>query len=121
MQCRPAVAHVAVGIGLLIDADVPRGFGGQQVVLEGAVIATARHPDVASSQTVAQRGKHRGLVQAPVRRAVREDQLAPFRRQEGRRRALGQGARTVAVHSSEDLDRSQDRVLRRARLKAECG
>lgn len=28
MQRRPAIAHVAVGIDLLIDADVARGFGG---------------------------------------------------------------------------------------------
>ncbi len=82
VQRRRAGGDVAAGIGLAADADVPHGLGGQQIVLEGAIIAAASDPDVAASQPLAQRGEHGGFVEPPVRRAVREDQLAPLRRQE---------------------------------------
>src|SRR6516164_1438910 len=39
MKRRGARLHKAAGIGLLADAAVPRGLDGEQVVLEGAVIA----------------------------------------------------------------------------------
>ena len=62
MQHRRAGLHVTAGSDLLTDTDIPHGFGGEQVVLEGAVIPAARHPDVAAAQPVAQRGEHRRLV-----------------------------------------------------------
>ena len=82
VQYRGAAGDIAVGIGLAADAGVPHGLGGQQVILEGAVIAAAGDPDAAASQPVAQRGEHGRFVKPPIRLAVREDQLAPLRRQE---------------------------------------
>ena len=82
VQCRGAAGDIAGRIGLAADAGVPHGLGRQQVILEGAVIAAAGDPDAAAFQAVAQRGEHGGFVKPPVRLAVREDQLAPLRRQE---------------------------------------
>ena len=96
-----------------------RGSSRQEVVLEGPIVAAAGHPDVAAPQAIAQRGEHGGLVKAPIRCAAREDQLAPFRRQEGCRRALGQGARAVAVDHLQELDGGQHAIPWRARLELE--
>ena len=73
---------VAGRIGLTADAGILNGLGRQQVVLEGAVIAAAGDPDAAAFQAVTQRREHSGFVKPPICFAVREDQLAPFRRQE---------------------------------------
>src|SRR5215510_7416286 len=74
------VVHVAGGIGLLIDTDVACGFGGQQVVFEGAVITAARHPDIAAPKSLAQGSEHCRFIQPAVSCAGGKDQLAPFRR-----------------------------------------
>ena len=58
-------------------------FGGQQVVLDCPIVTAASDPDVAASQTLTQRGQHCRFVKTPVRRAVREDQLAPLIRHIG--------------------------------------
>ena len=98
---------------------VAPGFGGQQVVLERPIVAAASDPDVAASQPLAQRGQHRRFVETPVRRAVREDQLAPLRRQERRRRTFGQDAGAVAIHRPEKLDGGEHRIVRRVRPEVE--
>jgi hypothetical protein len=111
VQRRCAAGDVTTGIGLAVDAGVPPGFGGQQVVLERPIVAAASDPDVAASQTLPQRGQHRRFVKTSVRRAVRKDQLAPLRRQERRRRTLGQHAGAVAIHRSEELDGGEHRIV----------
>ena len=68
---------------------------------------------------LAQRGQHRRFVKTPVRRAVREDQLAPLRRQERRRRTFGQDAGAVAIHRPEKLDGGEHRIVRRVRPEVE--
>ena len=93
--------------------------GRQQVVLESAIVAAACHPNVGTPQAIAQRGEHRGLIEPSIRGAAREDQLAPFRRKEGRRRALGQGAGAVAVERLQEFDGGQHAIPWRARLKLE--
>ena len=70
---------------------------------------------------LAQRGEHRRFVKTPVRRAVREDQLAPLRRQERRRRPFGQHAGAVAIHRPEEFDGGQHRIVRRVRPEVERG
>ena len=112
---------VAAGIGLAVNSHVPRGLGGQQVVLEGPIIAAARDPDVAAPQPVAERGEDRRFVEPPVCRAVREDQPAPLRRQERRRRPFGQRAGAVAVHRPEKFDGGQNGIVRRVRPEVERG
>ena len=117
MQRRGPGLHEPGGIGLLTDAGIPRSFGGKQVVLKGAVIATARDPDVAAAQPLAQRGEHGDFIQPPVRRTIREDQFAPPRRQKRCWRALRQGTRAIAVHRLQELDRGQHGVLRHVGLE----
>ena len=119
VQCRGAAGDMAGRVGLATDAGVPHGPGRQQVVLKGAVIAAPGDPDAAAFQPLAQRGEHSGFVEPPVRLAVREDQLAPLRRQERRRRPVRQSARAVAVHPLEEFDGGQDRIVRRARPEVE--
>ena len=80
MQRCGTVVQVAGGIGLLIDTDVACGFGGQQVVFEGAVITAARHPDIAAPKSLAQGSEHCRFIQPAVSCAGGKDQLAPFRR-----------------------------------------
>ncbi len=116
-----AGGDVTTGIGLAVDPHVPRGFGGQQIVLERPIIAAASDPDVAASQPLAQRGEHRRFVEPPVRRAVREDQLAPLRRQERRGRPFGQRAGAVAIHRPEKIDGGQHGIVRRVRPEVERG
>ncbi len=82
VQCRGTSRDIAARISLTADAGVLNGLGRQQVVLEGAVIAAASDPDAAALQAVTQRREHGGFVKPPVCLAVRENQLAPFRRQE---------------------------------------
>ena len=120
MQRRSPGLHELGRIGLLADAEVPPRFGGQQIIFEGAVIAAAGYPDVAAAQPLAQGGEHGDLVQPTISRSVGEDQLAPFRRQERRRRAFRQRACAIAAHRLQDLDRRQHRVRRHVRLEAEC-
>jgi len=62
MQRRSPGLDELARIGLLGDAEVPSRFGGQEIILKGAVIAAARDPDVAAAQTLAQHGKHGDLV-----------------------------------------------------------
>ena len=120
-QGRRPGRDVAGGIGLAVDSHVPRGLGGQQIVLERPIVAAARDPDVAASQPLAQRGEHRRFVEPPVRRAVREDQPAPLRRQERRRRPFGQRAGAVAIHRPEKIDGGQHGIVRRVRPEVEGG
>ena len=89
VQSGSTARDVAVGVGLIPDADVLRRLCRQEVVLEGAVVAAAGHPNVAALQPIAQRGEHGGLVEPPVRCATCEDQLAPPWRQERCRRSFG--------------------------------
>ncbi len=97
------------------------GFGGQQVVLERSVISAARDPDIAAPQALPQRGQHRRFVKTTVRRAIRDDQLAPLRRQERRRRALGQNSGAVAIHRPEEFDGGEHRIIGRVRPEVERG
>ena len=120
-QCGRPGRDVAAGIGLAVDSRVPRGVGGQQIVLECPIVAAARDPDVAAPQPVAERGEHRRFVEPPVRRAVREDQPAPLRRQERRRRPFGQCAGAVAVEGAEKIDRGENGIVRRVRPEVESG
>ena len=89
MQGGGASGDVAIGIGFAVNSGVGYRRRRQQVGLEGAIVAAADHPDIAALQPITQRGKDGGLIEAPVRWPIREDQLAPFCRQEGCRRPLG--------------------------------
>ena len=95
------------------------GFGGQQIVFERPIIPAAGDPDVAASQPLAQHGQDRRFVEPPVRRAVREDQPAPLRRQERRGRTFGQDAGAVAIHRPEKIDGGEHRIVRRVRPEVE--
>ncbi len=108
-----AIGDVAVRIGFAPDGrcGVPCDLGRQQVLLKGAIVAAAGDPDVAALQPIAQRGEHGGLVEAPVRWFIGEDQPAPFRWQEGGRRPFGQAAGAVVVHRLDEFDGSQDNPL----------
>ena len=70
---------------------------------------------------LAQRGEDGRFVKTPVRRAVREDQLAPLRRQERRRRAFGQDAGAVAIHRPEEFEGGEHRIVGRVRPEVERG
>ena len=120
-QRRRAAGDVTSGIGLAVDADVPPGFGRQQIVLECPVVAAASDPNVAAPETLAQRGQHRRFVKTPVRRTVREDQFAPLRRKERRRRALGQNAGAVTIHCPEEFNGGEHRIVGRVRPEIEHG
>ena len=119
VQRRRAAGDVASGIGFAIDAGVAPGFGGQQVVLERPIVATAGDPDVAASQTLPQRGQHCRFVKPSVGRAAREDQFTPLWRQERRRRALGQNAGAVAIHYPEEFHGGEHWIVRRVRPEVE--
>jgi hypothetical protein len=78
--------HVAAFVkdlqGRFSPPTVKQHLAALRMLFEGVVIAAASDPDAAAFQTLAQRGEDSGFIQPPVRLAVREDQLAPLRRQE---------------------------------------
>jgi hypothetical protein len=119
MQLCSSELHEPGRIGILANAEVPPRVGGQQIIFEGAIIAASGNPDVAAAQPLAQRGEHGDFVQTAVSRAVGEDQLAPFRRQERRRRPLRHGAGAITVHRLQDLDCGQHGVSQHVRLETE--
>lgn len=96
-------AYEAGGIDLRTNAEFSGNFGGAQMVLNCAVIVGARDPDVTAAQPLPQCGRHGVFVQSPVPGTVGEDQFAPSRRQDRRRRAGGQrpiSSRSIAFRTS---------------------
>ena len=91
-----------------------------------SIIPAASNPDVAASQLLTEHGEDRRFVEPPVRHAVREDQPAPLRRQERRRRPFRaafpghaarcrQGAGPVPSHNRRAPARQGNRRGRRRR------
>src|SRR3954451_25323741 len=65
MQQTGTASEIAFGVGLAADTSSrhPSRLRRQQVVLKGAIVTAAGHPNIRPAQAVAQRGKHGRLVQ----------------------------------------------------------
>jgi len=81
MQQASSGSDVALGIDLAANAGRRRSgrLLGQQIILEGAMVAATRHPDVRATEPVTQDGEDGCLVQAPVRHGAGEYHPAPLR------------------------------------------
>src|SRR3954453_10049044 len=91
------------------------------MILEGAVLAAANHPDVAGPQAVAEFGQHAQLPISPVDAVIGDDVSAPATADEIEWRLRRQRATSGGVQITQDPDGSHERLRRRRGYKVEDG
>src|SRR4051812_43111270 len=91
------------------------------MILEGAVLAAANHPDVAGTQAVAEFGQHAQLPISPVDAVIGDDVSAPATADEIEWCLRRQRATSGGVQITQDPDGSHERLRRRRGFKVEDG
>ncbi len=90
-----------------------------EIAIEVAILAAARHPDIAGPQPIAKLGQRAEFIGRAINDAVVDHEGPPARRHKAQRHLVGQASFAVVVKIGDDGERVEDALDRSGTAKRE--